>query len=421
MTDQPEPVRPVWIVGDPTMEAIAASVWEQCQHSESGLAVLDDPRNIAAVVAAVRTAAGQPHNRAALRDRIAEALRPGSRDRGGHYPEGLMRDADAVLAVLPEPADRAAAPSDEDFLVAVEEALESTLLPSSGVAVLERSRDAVLSVLAPLVAQLRAVPADQAAVLREADEAQQPTTAGEQPDTRPTPCGQPEPHRPHRFMRGRAVSHCPGCESVPDTERRGRYLEAIRYGVNSTGPWGPEMDAAADAALAVADEEQRGLRRDHAEDSSQLAEMRATIIRLRAELEQDAAITKEVMDRADKDMEGARETARYFKALAEQAQAWGEQHRDRANRYRTRTDAVTAECRALNSETKGLNPFAMAGRRDAVARIRAALQTIRHDTPVPDDPRVTALESENIRLRAGLEQARTTTQPGPVSEDGAQQ
>jgi hypothetical protein len=35
-----------------------------------------------------------------LRDRIAEALRPGSRDRSGRYPEGLMRDVDAVLAVL---------------------------------------------------------------------------------------------------------------------------------------------------------------------------------------------------------------------------------------------------------------------------------------------------------------------------------
>lgn len=40
-------------------------------------------------------------DQAALRDRIAEALRPGSRDRSGQYPEGLMRDVDAVLAVLP--------------------------------------------------------------------------------------------------------------------------------------------------------------------------------------------------------------------------------------------------------------------------------------------------------------------------------
>lgn len=50
----------------------------------------------------------EPVDRAALRDRVAEALRPGSRDRSGQYPEGLMRDVDAVLAVLPAPADRAA-------------------------------------------------------------------------------------------------------------------------------------------------------------------------------------------------------------------------------------------------------------------------------------------------------------------------
>ncbi|KAB1146791.1 hypothetical protein F7R91_14520 [Streptomyces luteolifulvus] len=43
-----------------------------------------------------------------LRDRIAEALRPGSRDRSGCYPEGLMRDVDAVLAVLPAATSQAA-------------------------------------------------------------------------------------------------------------------------------------------------------------------------------------------------------------------------------------------------------------------------------------------------------------------------
>jgi len=53
-------------------------------------------------------AASAPANRAALRDRIAEALRPGSRDRSGQYPEGLLRDVDAVLAVLPEPTNQAA-------------------------------------------------------------------------------------------------------------------------------------------------------------------------------------------------------------------------------------------------------------------------------------------------------------------------
>jgi hypothetical protein len=58
--------------------------------------------------AAVPVPASAPTDRAAIRDRIAEALRPGSRDRSGQYPEGLLRDADMVLAVLPAPADRAA-------------------------------------------------------------------------------------------------------------------------------------------------------------------------------------------------------------------------------------------------------------------------------------------------------------------------
>lgn len=135
---------------------------------------------------------------------------------------------------------------------------------------------------------------------------------------------------------------------------------------------GPETIA--DAVMAVADEEiTEALRVSDAATSAMLEERRNENQRLRAEMKKDAAITKKVMDRADDDMEGARETARHFKALAEQAQAWGAQHRDRANRYRTRTDAVRAELTALNSETVGLNPYAMAGRRDAVARIREAL------------------------------------------------
>jgi hypothetical protein len=57
--------------------------------------------------AAATVPAPAPTDQAALRDRIAEALRPGSRDRGGQYPEGLLRDVDAVLAVLlgPIPPD----------------------------------------------------------------------------------------------------------------------------------------------------------------------------------------------------------------------------------------------------------------------------------------------------------------------------
>jgi hypothetical protein len=57
--------------------------------------------------AAATVPAPAPTDQAALRDRIAEALRPGSLDRGGQYPEGLLRDVDAVLAVLlgPIPPD----------------------------------------------------------------------------------------------------------------------------------------------------------------------------------------------------------------------------------------------------------------------------------------------------------------------------
>ncbi|MFE7128930.1 hypothetical protein [Streptomyces sp. NPDC057617] len=108
---QAEPVRPVWIDGDPAMEAIAAAVWEQC-HTQ-GTVVADDPRNIAAVaVAAVRTA-GQPADRAALRDRIAAAIRDQVRFRFGASVLALAQQgrpikmtpgeaeaaADAVMAV----------------------------------------------------------------------------------------------------------------------------------------------------------------------------------------------------------------------------------------------------------------------------------------------------------------------------------
>lgn len=120
-----------------------------------------------------------------------------------------------------------------------------------------------------------------------------------------------------------------------------------------------------------------------------------------AELQNADAVTAKILAKVDEDIDGAHEVARYFKALAAQAKAWGEQHRDRANRYRARTDAVTAELTSLNGETAGLNPYAMAGRRDAVARVRAALQSISHDTPVPDDPRVVQLEADVARLTAG--------------------
>lgn len=110
----------VWVDGDPLMEAIAAAVWEQCGRSDSGSCVEDDPRTIAAVAAAVSVPPSAPRadDQAALRDRIAEALlRWAERGNDPQYasmrrPETVRANAysraDAVLAVLPAPVDRAA-------------------------------------------------------------------------------------------------------------------------------------------------------------------------------------------------------------------------------------------------------------------------------------------------------------------------
>jgi len=89
----------------------------------------------------------------------------------GHIEPEHRPDAGPCLVCGCAAYRPAAAPSDEDFLVAVEEALESVLLPEPGVSTLERARDAVTGALAPLVAVLR----------RGAGEAQQPET---QADTR---------------------------------------------------------------------------------------------------------------------------------------------------------------------------------------------------------------------------------------------
>ncbi|MFG3244131.1 hypothetical protein [Streptomyces sp. NPDC048157] len=141
------------------------------------------------------------------------------------------------------------------------------------------------------------------------------------------------------------------------------------------------------------------------------------VAELEVERQKADAINAEVDAETEQQLNDAIEVAQYYKALAERTQAWGEQHRDRANRYRARTDAVRAELTALNSETRGLNPFAMAGRRDAVACIRATLQAISHDTPVPDDPRVTALEAERdavYRERAHLVALLATLHPSHI-------
>lgn len=107
-TDLTAPVteQPAWVDGDPLMEAVAAAVWEHCT-TECGGIVRDDPRNIAAVAAAV---AQQLTDQAALRDRIRRAICEAEGftwDPDWLEPDEYGAHADAVLAVLPAPTDRA--------------------------------------------------------------------------------------------------------------------------------------------------------------------------------------------------------------------------------------------------------------------------------------------------------------------------
>ncbi|MFD9151580.1 hypothetical protein ACFWDF_30810 [Streptomyces diastaticus] len=76
--DQPL-VPAVWVDGHPQLEAIAAAVWEQCDRSDSGLCVEDDPRSIAvAALAAVHSAPATPA--AVLREAADRLDRLGLRD-----------------------------------------------------------------------------------------------------------------------------------------------------------------------------------------------------------------------------------------------------------------------------------------------------------------------------------------------------
>ncbi|GAA1887757.1 hypothetical protein GCM10009837_06920 [Streptomyces durmitorensis] len=116
MTETPPAV---WIDGDPLMEAMAASVWDRCQHSDSGL-VIDDPRNIAvAAVSALRTT---PADRD-LRDRVTEIVnRLAAHAKGfqdvldesdrGPWGRLVCGDIDELRTALADPAlaDRAAVP-----------------------------------------------------------------------------------------------------------------------------------------------------------------------------------------------------------------------------------------------------------------------------------------------------------------------
>lgn len=84
------------------------------------------------------------------------------------------------------------------------------------------------------------------------------------------------------------------------------------------------------------------------------------------------AIDTHVMEQADRECDEHIAAGREFRKFAERVQAWGEQHNARANRYRARLDRVKAECDRLMSQVSGLNVYALAGRREAVSRIRDA-------------------------------------------------
>lgn len=98
------------------------------------------------------------------------------------------------------------------------------------------------------------------------------------------------------------------------------------------------------------------------------------------------AIDTAVMEKADRECDAHIEAGRAFRHLAERTQAWGQQHYDRANRYRARLDRVRAECDTLMAQVSGLNPSALAGRRDAVSRIREAARPAdeANDSATPD-------------------------------------
>jgi hypothetical protein len=135
--------RAVWVDGDPLMEVIAVTVWERCARDDENTPqlVCDDPRTIAAFAAAVACAhaavSSAPADRAALSARLwavaehrivaewicCEPINPKhdlcvQGDATLRMVKALLVDdpeairpaplLDAVLAVLPEPADRAA-------------------------------------------------------------------------------------------------------------------------------------------------------------------------------------------------------------------------------------------------------------------------------------------------------------------------
>ncbi|MGW6741705.1 hypothetical protein ACWGDX_13420 [Streptomyces sp. NPDC055025] len=410
MTTQPEPytytytdpdgdtlsIRRTVTIDGSAIPAVSISARER----DSAAGVMIPVADVERVVAAIRTAAGQPADRAALREHIAEAfarydwnVAPVFRSvnpNADHY--GL---ADAVLAVLPEPAaDRGADQTAEIERLRTEHATwrklgrrnleraheENARLRTDRAAVL---REAIAAVEDP---QQRARTttglglgweAARDVLLRMAAEAQQPTaeerskpvnpaalvevrdrcphcrdqqlvprrqmaehlarlhpdqaTAVEQPDTRSSPATEPTPAELIRdqvrewqkdcvwldvdgsplvlpgswpdaqslidAIRTAVVEECRdgGDGSQPDA-RRERYVAAVLAALARDTTNGPNWGAAADAAMAVADEEQRELRAELHESralasrrESELIGRRATIKSLRAELEQARA------------------------------------------------------------------------------------------------------------------------------------
>ncbi|SES03996.1 hypothetical protein [Streptomyces qinglanensis] len=153
------------------------------------------------------------------------------------------------------------------------------------------------------------------------------------------------------------------------SERRDRYAAAVRHLHETGGLYA--LDAGedgriADAVTPVADAEQHAVYR-------LLSESRIREARLREE------------------NEGLDEALRGAISAAEKDSARLRGERDRAREVEVRLEnqlaAILGECDAIDSDVHGKNPVALAGMRDAVARIRA----VHDDEPTPG-PAPTALK-----------------------------
>jgi hypothetical protein len=109
--------RAAWVDFDPLMEVIAATLWEHCGRDSEDMPqlVCDDPRTIAALAAAVARAHAASPAPATDQTALREAIRRAACEAEGFAwdsdmlePDEYGEVADAVLAVLPASADRAA-------------------------------------------------------------------------------------------------------------------------------------------------------------------------------------------------------------------------------------------------------------------------------------------------------------------------